>query len=753
MENKKKNKIIYLYNVLIVLVIFLLTLVITKTDPFGNMALGKSDALSQYKPMLYNFIMAIKTGTLEAFSFNNALGNSFMFNFVYYLISPFNFIALLFNDANLMFLSVILLKLAVSSLTMTFYAKKRGASDLVASISVIAYCFSGWFLAYWYNIMWLDTFALFPLFQYGLEKILKENKCLIYIFVLALIYVTNFYQAFSVLVYNIVYFILYNFFYKKDKVLEKIKTLGFFLGSTLISFLLIYVYIYTLVIVKRQMGLGFSDLSDAGYIVSTIDFIKTIFYGTVNVTIEKVGHTFPNLCVNTFVLVGAISFFFNKKLSLRERVFAFVGLVLLVGCVFFKQLDYVMHMFHNVIGLTYRYSYIMSFLTVVLFIKNANNFELDRKKSYIILFILFIILFSCYKEIEFNIFVLNLIYLISIGILTFFYNKKICRGIIFILVLIQTLIVTTYNISFDVDKSSEGDKNNYLAEDVKYRVNSVTENDFLNQNMYYNQNVLYLYTSMSYNNVLNMVPSLGCFSGPNAMSCNYNDKFINMIFNVKNDYYLEKIFAVNEDILKLILDENNVKYSQEQVVKAMSGVEDIFDKKILIGKEENDNILFTSDKEYYLIDYVDDSGNINNFVQTYNEFSLKKERGINEVTIYTINEDKLKEVYEYLSKNQINYTYYSDSLMEGEIEVGENQIIFTSIPYDEAWHVYIDDKEIEAIKTMDDALLAIDCEKGKHKIKLEYKVDYKKPLIVSFITFIFLVVYSLYKMCKKKNKE
>lgn len=750
----KSNIFNYIFNIILIISIFLLVLIIKDISPFGDKLLGKGDALVQYKPMLYDFIMGIKTGTLEAYSFNNALGNSYMFNFVYYLISPFNLIALLFKDADMMFLSVILLKMAIASFTMTFYAKKNGASNFVSTIATISYVFSGWFLAYWYNIMWLDTFILFPLLQYALDKLLKENKGLLYIFVLALIYITNFYQAFSILIYSLVYFIIYNFFYKKDKILIKMKSLLLFLGSIFIAVMLIYVYIYTLVAVKRQMGLGFSDVSEAGYVVSAIDFIKSMFYGVAKVTTEKSGPTYPNICVNIIVFIGAISFFFNKKISVRDRLFAFIGLDLLVCCVFFKEIDYVMHMFHNVIGLTFRYSYIMSFLMIVLFIKNAKYFELNKKKSFIIIGILLVILGICYKHIEFNIFVFNIVSLLICGIFTLFYSKnELFKILVLLVVIIQSIFIGTYNfIGDEGDTTLEGNKNSYTQEKIKWRVKSVTGKDYLNQNLYYNQNVLYQYTSMTYNDVLNMVPSLGCTSGPNAMNCNSEDKFINMIFNVKDEYYLERIYSVNKDILKLIMNVDNVKYSQEQVIEMMTGIKDIFDKETLIGQEEDDRITFKTDKKYYLVDYLD-NGNVFNYPQTYSNFYLEKNLDISEIDIYTLNDEKLKEVYDYLSKNQINYTYFSDSLMEGEIEVGEDQLIFTSIPYDEAWHVYIDGKEVETIKVLEDALLAIDCGEGKHKIKLEYKVDYKKPLLISISTFILLLFYMVFKRFKLHIEE
>ena len=45
----------YLVNTLIVVVIFLSVLMLSHISPFGNYIIGKSDAIAQYKPMLYNF--------------------------------------------------------------------------------------------------------------------------------------------------------------------------------------------------------------------------------------------------------------------------------------------------------------------------------------------------------------------------------------------------------------------------------------------------------------------------------------------------------------------------------------------------------------------------------------------------------------------------------------------------------------------------------------------------------------------------
>ena len=208
MKNIKKF-LPYLINASICIAIFLISLYICDIFPFGDITIGKSDALVQFKPMLYNFIMELKTKTIELYSFNNGLGNPFTFNFLYYLSSPLNLIALFFKDANSMYLSAILIKLIIASFIMTFYAKKKTNNNFFTTIITITYIFSSWFIAYYYYLPLLDIFMIFPLFNYGLEKILNQEKPYIYIFSLSYAILTNFYLSFAIIFYTILYFIIY----------------------------------------------------------------------------------------------------------------------------------------------------------------------------------------------------------------------------------------------------------------------------------------------------------------------------------------------------------------------------------------------------------------------------------------------------------------------------------------------------------------------------------------------------------------
>ena len=120
-----KNKKMYIINALTCVLIFLLILAIKRTSPFGNYMLGTSDAPVQFKPMLYSLITNIKTGTLLNYTFNNGLGNATIFNFLYYIASPLNLIALMFKSPDMMYLSATFIKIIIATLSLTFYTKKN----------------------------------------------------------------------------------------------------------------------------------------------------------------------------------------------------------------------------------------------------------------------------------------------------------------------------------------------------------------------------------------------------------------------------------------------------------------------------------------------------------------------------------------------------------------------------------------------------------------------------------------------------
>lgn len=99
---------------------------------------------------------------------------------------------------------------------------------------------------------------------------------------------------------------------------------------------------------------------------------------------------------------------------------------------------------------------------------------------------------------------------------------------------------------------------------------------------------------------------------------------------------------------------------------------------------------------------------------------------------------------------------YTEDHLTGHIQTAkENQMIQTTIPYDEGWHVILDGVEVETYKTVD-ALVAFDiAEAGEHTLELKYAPRiYKIGAILSIcglITFALLCVADFLWQRRKKT--
>ncbi len=109
------------------------------------------------------------------------------------------------------------------------------------------------------------------------------------------------------------------------------------------------------------------------------------------------------------------------------------------------------------------------------------------------------------------------------------------------------------------------------------------------------------------------------------------------------------------------------------------------------------------------------------FTSEDQKFYVMQEPGI----FYYLDEAVFKDAFTRLAEGNFKIEDdYSESRLTGSIYVPENcSIVFTTIPYDEGWNIYVDGKKVEPIKTLD-ALLAFEITPGDHTLELRYCSDY-----------------------------
>ena len=127
---------------------------------------------------------------------------------------------------------------------------------------------------------------------------------------------------------------------------------------------------------------------------------------------------------------------------------------------------------------------------------------------------------------------------------------------------------------------------------------------------------------------------------------------------------------------------------------------------------------------------------------------------------YSIDNDVLQSAYDTLKECQFDVTKHSDTKLEGTINAGYNGYIYTSIPYDSGWKVYVDSQQVtpEALgkgrKEMSDTdtcQLIIPITQGEHTIKLKYSPNgiWQGALISAGALVVLIVI----EMIERKRKN
>ncbi len=129
------------------------------------------------------------------------------------------------------------------------------------------------------------------------------------------------------------------------------------------------------------------------------------------------------------------------------------------------------------------------------------------------------------------------------------------------------------------------------------------------------------------------------------------------------------------------------------------------------------------------------------------------------VTLYacTVNDKILDKGYSVLADNQMIIETFEDTYIKGKITPTEDSLLYTSIPYDKGWSVYIDGEQVnkDDIIVLGNALIAVNVEKGIHEVEFKFTpYGLKTGVVLSIFTAGLVAIYYLLKfLLSKKNKK
>jgi len=459
------------------LFILLFVFLILGIYPFGDKTIIVIDSNTQYV-LFISYLKSVFFGTNDLkYLFSSSLGSNFVPLIGYYLMSPFNLIACLFELENMkLFMTIIILiKISLCACTMEYYLnKKYDKNTLIFSVS---YALMAYNIVYMYHLMWLDSIILFPLVILGIDYIFKEKNVLFYIITLALSIIFNYYIGVIVCIASVIYFIYK--FVLEYKTIDKFKTIVNYGVSSILSGML-SMFILLPSILGLQGGkasFSFENLN-LGFNTSYLKVFAKSF--TASLGSGETWHGGPMIACGMLMVVLVIFYFFNKKFSKKEKTLDGLLLLFLASTFVFSALDLLFH------GLTapncfdYRHAFIFVFFVIIISCKHFEKLDIKNIKNVLILFLLVcVIIYFCKYKFFTSSYNLSLIYsLIMFFVFSYILYKKKTKYLIYLVIF--DLIINTGSGVFMItnsDKQSAYSYKNYVI-NTKEVIDSIKDDSF-----------------------------------------------------------------------------------------------------------------------------------------------------------------------------------------------------------------------------------------------------------------------------------
>lgn len=858
--------------------------------PFGDNTILRMDLYHQYGPLFAELYDTVTGSESLIYSWNSGLGSCFLGNYFNYLSSPVAAVILFFGHENITeaIAAMILIKAALASAAFTYYLRNskniRNQSFVSVAFSVF-YALCAYMLAYYWNVMWLDAMVLLPIILLGIEKIIDYGKISTYVAALALSMFSNYYMSFMLCMFSVVYFFYYfitnyevgsklNKKFEKSFIKNRLNSrflrscFLFGVGSLLAAGLMAIVLIPVYNILQSCSATSDSFPTTLSTYFNFFDFFANHF-ASLTTTIRSSGdYVLPNVYCGVLTIMLAPLFFFTKSISKKEKVTTLLLLAFFYISFNVNFLNFVWHGLHFPNDLPYRFSFMYSFILLVMAYKTflrLNEFTTRHFCTVAVCLVAFVMLteeLTSYNVTSTTIFLTLIFVVIYAVVLSLFKDKKYAKESVAVLLAIfvcsECIICAAPNMSISVEKTPYVEDYDEFTE-LKSQLDEIENDEFYRMELtylrtrmdpsWYDYNGVSVFSSMASETLSNLQSNLGMMSNYiNSYTYNPQTPVYNMMFSLKylvnnetvnvlsdsyytyvtqvdgfeaysNDYYLPIAYSVNDDLMDWTYsssstrDNNPFEIQSDYFMKATGLTESPFTQlyastvgysnvntfsesstdstKFYFSKITNDadgSATFYINTEtagnVYIYFYVDNSSEknitITSSLGTMTESAYQRQimdlgyyeanetisvnipfesnTGYVSFYAYTMNDEVFETGYEILQEGQLNIDVFEDTYIQGTATVNSSDtFLYTSIPYDEGWQVYIDGAKVDSndIFALADSLLAVDTSEylNSNVITVEFKyevVGASYGMIISCISILGVAIFLLIQRIKRR---
>lgn len=479
----KKNRIISILSFAAPIIIIGIIYAFIGIYPFGEKSVLINDMSSQYVELMQYFREALLGKRSFVYSFNLGMGKSLIGIIAYILSSPVNVLLIFLpkTDIQIVIMIIIFIKYGLSGLSFNYYLNKKfNRENYMTILFSLCYSLMAYNISYTLNIMWLDGVILLPVVLSGITALIRENKKKGLVISLILLIISQFYMAYIVILFSVIYF-GYEIFSgeyninPKEAVIKFVKFSGSVVLAAMVSaFLTLPTYLGLVRENSVKSLLTFKINYKFG------DVLTKVFIGSFD-TIRTYGN--PNLYCGIIIIILVIGYFFSKNISKKEKISALSVLAVMYISLKIEFLYMIWHALDRPNWFPARFSFTICFFLIYLAYKFYLTAERDLSVKSTVITILTLIIcvvFIRKKYITVTDIMINIMILCSYLIILTLKAKKKEKELLLCVVIITELFINTLLIQYDLDESA-GYKYRadyiYEKKEIKEAVNTIKSKD------------------------------------------------------------------------------------------------------------------------------------------------------------------------------------------------------------------------------------------------------------------------------------
>lgn len=885
----RKSAPVYVCAFLIPFVVMFTAFVLLKVYPFGDRQILTIDAWHQYYPFLVELGRKLKSGESLLYCWRMGMGSGFAASLAYYLASPLNFLVVLFPDELLReaFTLFILIKTGLAGAFSAFALRRmnvgksegmsakasrgekkereeKGAYGVLIFSSLYALC--SWNIGYYWNTMWLDSFALFPLVALGIYLLVREGKYKLYTLSLAAAVLANYYIGFMICIFTALFFFTLCFA-NKDGMRELAKKLKRIILFSALALMMAAPAILPTILALQDTYQ--SKHAPAGWQV-TRGWLEALSGLFAYLKPTSTGGR-PYIYCGILCVILLPAFCRLPRVSAREKKAYAAMILFLFVSTNVNVLNYVWHGFHATNSIPYRYTFMLSFLMVLAAYRAYSNAETLREKdgkvicvsaaAYYALTALDMV-FRYQKENGFasaldgfraaerafwlplllNLVILAADLLLLLLLIGGKLGKTVFTAALAVVVgleMIPTALMGTEAIGTTA-RENYPDRYEAVEAVIDSIEESESDNDFYRTELAarhgWNGFALYGYNGVSCFSstmnvaVSNVFESMGLCVRQSGNRRHYinstpvNNLFLNLkyliargsevvnreylteavraddVYAYRNEAYLPVGFMVESGMADFAFEGDTPFEMQNRLLRAASGIEEDVFKRVEVYREAHQALTVTEtdygryhyalsedrgeqekgrfeysyeapeDGSFYAFVDLKSESNAESNVRVefqgssrlhvmYNNgcffpagtykagdvFSVWSELGrVNsgDLRIYVgaLDQDVFDRACELLQDEALEVTEFASRSLKGTIRVKKDGLMYTSIPCEKGWKVYVDGKRAELVPVLD-AFIGVRLPEGEHTVAFVYSPDH--VYLAVFLSFLGLGIFVL----------